>query len=43
MIQHTPPNDNPIAPRRILAAGLVSGLLYGWLAFIDLQAHLAIY
>ncbi|NIM01909.1 MAG: DUF2029 domain-containing protein [Acidobacteria bacterium] len=43
MIQHTPPDDNPTAPRVILAAGLVSGLLYVVLALIDLREHLATY
>jgi hypothetical protein len=43
MIQHTRSNDNPSATRFILATGLLSGLLYAWMAWIDLQAHLGLY
>lgn len=43
MIQHTRPNDNPFAVRIILAAGLLSALLYVWMAAIDLHDRLALY
>jgi len=43
MIQHTRPNDNPFATRIILAAGLLSALLYVWMAAIDLHDRLALY
>ena len=43
MIQHTRSNDNPFATRIILAAGLLSGLLYAWLAAIDLHGRLVLY
>ncbi len=43
MIQHTRSNDNPFATRIILAAGLLSGLLYTWMAAIDLHDRLALY